>query len=219
MRHLQVGLTVLLGCSSSTPAEFTTGGGESPVAKGQTIRHTFDADPAGAAPADFISSLGEWRVEAVATASSAPNLLRQRAELNNPDFPRIVRKDLVFADLVARVRCRPESGSTDQACGMMFRFKDSDNYYITRANVLENNVRFYRVVDGDREQLASGDALVAAGEWSVLEVTARGSEITVSWRGTRVLSATDATYARGKVGLWTKADSITAFDDFEITAE
>jgi len=131
----------------------------------------------------------------------------------------VVVRGLSFADLALSVQCRPESGSLDQACGLMFRVVDSDNYYITRANALEDNVRLYRVVRGDRQEIASADLRVTAGEWHTLEATARGTSLSVKWDGKPLLSATDATFAKGKVGLWTKADSVTAFRTFEATAE
>jgi hypothetical protein len=210
--------TTLLACSKAA-TNFTTGGADTPAEKGKTYTWSFDAASAGALPADFISVLGDWKVAAESTAPSVPNVLRQTGQYGDPDFPRIVVKDLTFTDLTLRVRCRPESGSTDQACGLIFRLKDSDNYYITRANPLEGNVRLYHVVSGDRVQFASANASIASGQWHTLEASAHGTALTVTWDGVQVISATDATFARGKIGLWTKADSVTAFDDLEATAE
>jgi hypothetical protein len=214
-------LVVLLSACGGTkvPVTPTTGGADTPAEAGKTYKWSFDADTAGPLPADFISVLGDWQVAADASAPSGPNVLRQLQKLDDPNFPRVVLKDLVFQDLTVRVRCKPESGDTDQACGLMFRFQDHDNYYITRANPLEENVRLYHVVNGDRQEMASVDLKVAAGQWHTLEVTARGDQLTVSWNGQQVISARDGRFPRGKVGLWTKADSITAFDDFEAVAE
>ena len=145
--------------------------------------------------------------------------MRQLGSFGDPDFPRIIVEDLTFADLTVRVRCKPERGGTDRACGLMFRLKDSDDYYVTRANALEANVRLYRVVHGDRQQFASADLPVTSGEWHTLEAHARGSSLTVKWDDKQVISATDDTFQRGKIGLWTKADSVTAFDDLEATGE
>jgi 3-keto-disaccharide hydrolase len=211
--------TSAVACAKKTPTSLTTGGGETPAEKGKTYRWTFDDAAAGAAPATFVSVLGDWKVQAEPTAPSQPNVLRQTGTFGNPDFPRIIVKDLTFTDLTVRVRCRPEAGSTDEACGLMFRLKDSENYYITRANALEGNVRLYRVVSGDRQQFASASQTVTAGAWHTLEATARGKTLAVSWDGANVITADDDTFKSGKVGLWTKADSVTAFDDFEATAE
>lgn len=209
---------IALGCQKPTPTGFTTGSSEVPAEKGRTYRWSFN-EAAGSLPADFINVLGDWRVDAEPSAPSGPNVLRQAGRFKTPDFPRLVIKDLVFAELTVRVRCRPESGSVDQACGLMFRLRDSDNYYITRANPLEGNVRLYRVVGGDRQQLASADLPVASGQWHTLEATARGQSLTVRWNEKPVITATDSTFDKGKIGLWTKADSVTAFDDVEATAE
>ena len=208
----------LAGCQNPTPTSFTTGGGEVPAEPGRTYRWSFN-EAAGSLPADFINVLGDWRVEAEPSAPSGPNVLRQAGRFKTPDFPRFVIKGLTFADLTVRVRCRPESGSVDQACGLMFRLRDSDNYYITRAHPLEGNVRLYRVVGGDRQQLASADLAMASGQWHTLEATARGQSLTVRWNETPIITATDSTFDKGKIGLWTKADSVTAFDDLEARAE
>ncbi len=211
----------LCGCSGceATPTTFTTAGGEVAVERGRTYRWDFDESPTSALPEGFVRVLGDWKVETEATAPSAPHVLRQTGSFRNPDFPRVLVKELTFADLILRVRCRPESGKVDRACGLLFRAKDSDNYYVTRANPLEGNVRLYEVVNGSRKQLASADLEVTSGEWHTLEVRARGPELSVSWDGHEVISASDATFERGKIGLWTKADSVTAFDDLEATAE
>lgn len=198
---------------------FSMGGQDTPVPAGQTKGWSFDADAQGTLPADFISVLGDWKVASEATAPSGANVLRQSGSFNNSDFPRLLVRDLSFGDLKLKVRCRPESGSADQACGLIFRAQDSDNYFITRANALEASVNLYRVVQRERQFITGASANVTAGTWHTLEVAAQGSAITVSWDGTQLISTTDTTYARGKIGLWTKADSVTAFDDLEATAQ
>lgn len=207
------------GCQKATPTNFTTGGDEIPAVTGQVYQWNFDGAPVGSLPDDFIKVLGQWKVEAEGTAPSPANVLRQSGRFNSPDFPRVVVKNLTFTDLTIRVKCRPESGSMDQACGLMFRLKDSDNYFITRANALEGNVRLYRVVNGDRQEFASANAQVTSGQWHTIEAAARGTSLTVKWDGVQVISATDATFSKGKIGLWTKSDSVTAFDDLEASAQ
>jgi hypothetical protein len=207
------------GCSKPTPTKLTTAGGDTPAEKGRTYRWTFDDGPAGGAPSAFVSVLGQWNVQAEQSAPSKPNVLRQTGSFGDPDFPRILVEDLTFTDLTVRVRCRPESGNTDQACGLVFRLKDSDDYYVTRANALEGNVRLYRVVGGDRQQFASASLAVTSGEWHTLEASARGASLVVKWDGAEVITTTDTSFERGKIGLWTKADSVTAFDDLEATTE
>jgi hypothetical protein len=207
-----------LGCEGDQGI-FTTGGADVPAEVGKTYQFGFDEESAGVTPDDFIVVLGDWFVQADGGSPSAPNLFRQTALHDGPEYPRVVVKDLTFTDLTVSVSCRAESGEDDQACGLMFRFEDSLNYYITRANALEDNVRLYTVIDGDREEIASADVEVAAGAWHTLQATARGSEITVSFNGQEVIRHGDDTFARGKIGLWTKADSVTAFDELTATAE
>lgn len=217
-RLLRVLALLTSACSKPTPTQHTTGGDDVPAEVGRTYRWSFDDASVDALPAGYISVLGDWTIANEPTAPSAPNVLRQTGAYKNPDFPRVLIKGLTFTDLTLRVRCRPESGNIDRACGLVFRAKDSDNYYLTRANALEDNVRLYRIVNGDRQEFASADLKVTSGEWHTLEVSARGTKLEVSWDGRTVLEASDATFAKGKIGLWTKADSVTAFDDLEAVA-
>lgn len=175
-------------------------------------------DDGSALPAGLRPAVGEWRVEADPAAPSGPNVLRQKGRLPGATFPIAFVEGLAVKDLTVRVRCRPEAGAEDQACGLAFRLKDAQNYILTRANALEGNIRFYEVVDGVRKQLASTTYEVTAGEWHTLEATAVGDAISIAWDGKKVLSAKHAESGAGSVGLWTKADSITAFDDLEVVA-
>jgi hypothetical protein len=210
MRAL-LALLALAACSSPSPYAQTDGGAPLPAEKGKTYRYTFDST------AEFEGILGNWTADKDDSAPSAPLVFRQHAELGNPDFPRIVLRQLTFDATRLKVRCKMEDGDTDQACGVMFRFQDSDNYYVTRANALEDNVRIYRVVGGERQQFAGHNMPITPGAWHTLEVVAEGTKIRVLWDDAEIFSADDATFASGKVGLWTKADSITAFDDLEVT--
>lgn len=190
-------LILVSSCGAAQPTHFTDGGDDAPAQVGHTYLFNFDTAATGALPDEWVSSLGTWAVSSEPTAPSSENVLRQTATFGDPDFPRAIVKSLVFGDLRLRVRCRPESGSTDQACGLMFRLQDSDNYLLTRANALEGNIRLYHVVQGVRSQVASADRRVASGEWHTLEVRARGTGITVAFDGEDVLSAADPTFDRG----------------------
>jgi hypothetical protein len=212
-------LVSLAGCRSATPTQYTTAGGNQPAEKGRTYRWSFDDAATGVLPADLASMLGEWAIQAETTAPSAPNVLRQGGRFAGGDFPRVLVKDLTFTDLTLRVRCRTESGGVDQACGLVFRARDSGNYFLTRANALEANVRLYKVVDGDRDELESADLEVSSNQWHTLEAGAHGGALIVRFDGKQVIEATDGTFSSGKIGLWTKADSVTAYDDLEAVAE
>ncbi len=112
------------------------------------------------------------------------------------------------------------SGDVDRAAGLVFRLKDANNYYIVRANALEDNYRLYHVVNGNRVQFAGANFKVASGEWHELRVECVGNHITCYYDNEKKIDATDDTFKEaGKVGLWTKADSVTYFDDLRVTAK
>lgn len=119
-----------------------------------------------------------------------------------------------FADLDVTVRFRPISGREDASGGILFRARDAKNYYVVRANALEDNFRLYTVKEGARVQIAG--AAVAApklGDWHVLRVVAKGRKIQASLNGRLLIDHEDGSFADGYIGLWTKADSVTEFDD------
>jgi hypothetical protein len=204
-------LFVSASCSPTSDYVKTNGGADTPSPKGEVRRVDFESASVGALPLEFINVLGEWTVE----SSGSGKILKQRGDYHNADFPRIVLKDFSFENVHVKARCSMQDGDDDRACGLMFRFRDSDNYYITRANALEDNVRLYRVIGGDRQELASKSLKVTASDWHTLEAFAEGPRLRVLWDGQEIISFEDGSFAKGKVGLWTKADSITCFDDFE----
>jgi hypothetical protein len=154
----------------------------------------------------------------VVDAPGGKNVLVQADDDSTRDrYPVAVADGPLLRDLRVSVWCKPVAGKVDQACGLVFRYRDADNYYVTRANALEDNVRLYYVRDGKREQRASWSGEVPADRWSELRVEARGDHLIVHWNGEKVIDARDATFTEaGKVGLWTKADSVTAFDDLTV---
>ena len=133
-------------------------------------------------------------------------------------FPLAVYKPYTGKNLELSVRFKPVAGTVDEAGGIAVRLSTPDDYYVARANALEDNVRFYRVVKGNRQQLASANTKVAANMWHTLTLKAEGDRFTVSFDGKALISAQDRTFAdAGKVALWTKADSVTHFDTISIT--
>jgi hypothetical protein len=143
-------------------------------------------------------------------------------------FPVCVLDAVSARDVDLSVRFKPIRGTKDQAAGLVWRYRDSDNYYVVRANALEGNVVLYKVEGGKRTDLkprgagllAYGKkASVVAGSWGLLRVNARGNLFEVYLGGDKLLEVEDATFAAaGKVGVWTKADSVTYFDDFRVEA-
>src|SRR5262249_50383579 len=131
-------------------------------------------------------------------------------------FPVAVADEPTYKDVRLSVRCKPVSGKVDQGCGLVFRYQDENNYYITRANALEDNVRLYHVVKGRRIQFAGWNGKVASAVWHELKVEAKGDHFVVWFDGKQVMDAKDKTFTQaGKVGLWTKADSVIYFDDLK----
>lgn len=185
------------------------------TAEAETI--DFNADPVGAAPAGWLcgSSGGgtpRWSVEADAGAPSPSNVLKQSGKA---PFPWCVKQGSALADGAVEVKFKPLSGREDQAGGLVWRWKDGDTYYVARANALENNVALYYVQRGDRVTLKYVDAPVAANAWHGLRVEFRGTRIRVLLDGKPYIELDDSRIAGpGAVGVWTKADSVTAFDDF-----
>ena len=160
----------------------------------------------------------EWTVVADPTAEGGRAIAQVSKDKTDYRFPLAIYKPFSGKDLEFSVRFKPTAGTVDQAGGIAVRLSAPDDYYIARANALEDNVRFYRVVKGKREQLASANAKVAANQWHTLSLKAEGDRFTVSFDGNQLLSAQDQTFSdAGKVALWTKADSITYFDTIAIT--
>ncbi len=126
-------------------------------------------------------------------------------------------RGLSIKDVDLSTRFKPISGKLDRAAGLILRARDSDNYYVVRANALENNVRLYRVLHGRRTLVAGRDVPVATAVWQTLRVRAEGSRFEVYLDGKLLFEANDRTVGgAGRVGLWVKSDSVTLFDDFAI---
>ena len=117
--------------------------------------------------------------------------------------------------MVIRVSFKAVKGKIDQGGGPVWRYQDENNYYIARMNPLEDNFRVYKVVKGKRTQLGTSDAKAPAGKWHAIRVVQKGNRIQCYLNGKRHLDVKDDTFTnRGKVGLWTKADAVTSFDNF-----
>lgn len=185
------------------------------AAMGETVN--FDNDKAGTLPAGWnagVTGRGshKWTVEADAAAPSKPNVLKQSG---SGAFPYCVLKASSLVDGFVEVKFKPLSGREDQAGGVMWRFKDGDNYYVARANALENNVSLYYTEGGSRKTLKYVDAPVPGNTWHTLRVEFAGTSIKVVLDGKQYIDYKDSHIAgAGAVGVWTKADSVTAFDDF-----
>jgi len=184
----------------------------------------FDTIAVGTLPVDFSTALTggggpvTWVVKEDSSAPSGGNVLAQTStDSTDYRFPLCVYEKITDKDVTVTVRFKPVSGKVDQAAGIIVRFQDKDNYYITRANALEDNVNLYKVVRGHRKQFAGTRAKVSSGTWHTLKLAVKGRHFEVFFDGKLLFTADDDTFKdSGKVGLWTKADSVTYFDDLTI---
>jgi hypothetical protein len=177
----------------------------------------------GAAPADFKfartgqGSESHWTVTQDATAFSGRAIEQTSADRTDYRFPLAIFDSVVARNVDVSVSFKPVAGRVDQAGGIAVRVLDVNNYYVVRANALEDNVRFYRVVEGRREQVAGANTKVASNEWHTLGLKADGDVFTIEFDGKTLFTTTDKTFAgAGKIALWTKSDSVTRFDQISI---
>ena len=177
----------------------------------------FDSLKAGAPPPGWTATRtgtgdAKWTVEKDTTAPSPPNVLKQSGRAT---YPVCLKDDTSLKDGFVEVKFKAVSGKEDQAGGVIWRAKDSNNYYIARANALEDNVTIYDTVNGRRTERKRANTKVAPNLWHTLRVDFLGNHFTVTFDGKKAIEWDDATFKEaGKVGVWTKADSVTLFDDF-----
>jgi hypothetical protein len=170
------------------------------------------APPPGWTATKTGSGKAKWAVVADESAPSKPNVLKQSGEAT---YPVCFKNDTSLKDGFVEVKFKPLEGKEDQAGGLIWRCKDADNYYIARANALEDNVTIYHTIKAKRVSFKNVDTKVAPNTWHTLRVDFEGNKFTVTLDGKKVIEATDESFSdAGKVGLWTKADSVTIFDDF-----
>lgn len=244
---LVCGLLIVLACGINNEvfesnAQTSKEAGYVPVEKpappqesGKTLEYNFDKDNAGGLPEKFHDALtgkgtrGTWTVMAEATAPSQPNVIAQTStDKTSYRFPVLIADEGSFKDVDLSVKFKPVSGKVDQAAGLVWRLKDANNYYIVRANALENNVVLYKVENGKRSDLPlvgkgktyGAKAPVPKDKWNELRVVAVGKLFTVYQNGEKLYDVEDETFTEaGKIGLWTKADAVTYFDDLKAIAK
>ena len=186
----------------------------------------FDSDGEGKSPSGFIfertgeGSDGQWAVKKGESAPSRPNVLAQMSQdKTDYRFPLAVAEGTSYGDVALSVKFQSISGTVDQGAGLVFRLRDKDNYYVVRANALENNFRLYHVINGRRVQFAGANFTVTPHAWHEIRVEARGDELRCYYDGELKITARDSSFKNpGKIGLWTKADSVIYFDDLLVEA-
>ena len=190
-----------------------------------SAKRDFEADAVGSPPAGFEfartggGAEGQWVVRIERGASSNHVLAQESADPTDYRFPVAVLKQGAYKDVSLSVRARPLSGKVDQGFGLVWRYQDRDNYYVARCNADEDNCTIYHTVGGRRRPFQSRNVKVAKSTWHTLKLEATGDHFVVTYDGNAVLDAKDATFKEaGRVGLWTKADSVIEFDDFTVEA-
>lgn len=185
------------------------------AALGQTIN--FDKLATGAPPPGWTATktgtgTPKWSIEQDSTAPSPPNVLKQSGTAT---YPVCLKDDTSVKDGFVEVKFKLISGKEDQAGGVIWRAKDANNYYVARANALEDNVTIYDTINGRRIERKRTKIKVASNQWHTLRVDFQGSHFTVTYDGKKAIEWDDTKIQdAGRVGVWTKADSVTLFDDF-----
>jgi hypothetical protein len=220
MMYLAVCLSLLLAWTGMTKAQETKRTNPAPG----KVTFDFEADTPGQAPAGFTSyasgggPAGKWVVQEMAGAPSGKKVVVQTdADTTDYRFPILIADQGEYADLEVSVKGQAISGKEDRAIGLVFRFRDPQNYCVCRANALEDNLNLYKLVGGRRQQIAGAKVKVPSDKWHTVQVVAQGDHIVCSFNDQKLIDVRDATYKQGKVGLWTKADSVTAFDDLTVS--
>jgi hypothetical protein len=196
--------------------------GLSSAIAGQTGSDTtinFENDEIGKRPAGFILShtgkpqRSDWQI----VNDNGNKVAAQLAKNEGNIYNLLVFDNHIYGNFKMSVRIKAVAGDEDQGGGLVWRLIDNNNYYIVRLNPLENNLRFYKVENGNRRQLQSVETAVKPGEWFTMTVEMNGDKIVCSINGGSKISITDDTYKKGgRIGLWSKADAQTYFDDLTV---
>jgi len=190
------------------------------VALADTVN--FDNLKTGAPPPGWTATktgngAAKWTIDQDDSAPSKPNVLKQSGQAT---YPVCIKDDTNLKDGFVEVKFKPISGKEDQAGGLIWRAKDSNNYYIARANALENNVTIYHTINGRRTEKKRTKTKVSSNAWHTLRVDFQDNRFMVTFDGKKAIEWDDNTFKEaGKVGVWTKADSVTLFDDFTYGAK
>ena len=183
---------------------------------GNMWKWNFDSNREGVTPPELEVILGDWVVRADSTAPSIPNVLAQVATFpEGIQFPRCLVRDIRLGDVRMSVKFKPISGECDQGGGVVFRFQDPQNYYVLRANALDD-FAFFKCVNDQRWPIKRH--YVRSDEWQTIMVECRGPFISGYWNDRLLIEVRDETFSAGRVGLWTISDSVSYFHDLEITA-
>lgn len=223
MKTLFIPFIVLLGIAACNNTSRKNNQVENPVSYEIMERDTlfsFENETEGNVPSGFsTAATGKAKIIKWGMVNDNGNkVVAQQAINSGSCYNLLVLDKFGYQDFSASVKVKAISGEEDQGGGLVWRYIDRNNYYVARYNPLENNFRFYRVIDSKREELKSADSDIKQGEWFTMTIEMKGNKITCSLNGKTLIESTDDTFrSAGLIGLWTKADAVTYFDDFKIT--
>ena len=208
-------------CRATPHANAPTSGTAEAVESSKGITIDFDHFATGKAPEGFLSTVNgkektaDWEIRPEPTAPSSPNVLAQiSSQEGSFRFPLLVYNKFTGKNVEVTVHFKPISGKIDQVAGIVARYQDETHFYGIQANALKNDVRFDKVVNGVHQPISNAHALVTSGKWHEIQLSAQGTHFRICFDGTLLFEAEDDTYQQaGKVGLSTKSDSVTVFDD------
>lgn len=183
----------------------------------------FDQDVSGKLPAgwriahDASGDYGVWSVVKDEDAASKPNVLFQSGhDRKGNQFNLAIAREQRYKDTEVELLFKAIAGDEDQGGGPVWRYKDAGNYYVCRANPLENNFRVYKVVNGHRKEMQSADVKIPTAQWHTIKASMVGHHIKCWLNGKLYLELDDETFDQGNIGVWTKADAQTYFDNVEV---
>lgn len=206
----------LLACSNSSPKTSIVIN-DKDIQKTDTII-SFENEVEASIPKGFkvrntCAKEAKWSI----ISEAGNKVVAQQAKNESDCFNILALDSLFYKNFTLTVKMKAVTGEEDQGGGLVWRLIDNNNYYIARCNPLENNFRFYKVVNGSRKQLKSVDCSIKSGEWFTMSISMNGNNIACSLNGTKMIETSDETYPNaGKVGLWTKSDAQSYFDDLTI---
>jgi hypothetical protein len=222
MKTLVITIAVLMGLASCSNVSSKNSQVVTEVSYIQTGNDTiinFENETVGKLPSGFVADATnkaksiKWNI----VNENGNNVVAQQSINSGSCYNLLVLDKISCQDFTASVRIKAISGEEDLGGGLVWRYIDKNNYYIARYNPLENNLRFYCVVNGSRKQLQSVDSDIKSGEWFTMTIEMKGNKITCSLNGIKLIETTDDTFKNaGNIGFWTKADAVTYFDDLKI---
>ena len=222
MNTFLICIAVLLGSTSCNSASQKSNQTENTVSyekMGSDTLVNFENETEGKLPSGFVADATnkaksiKWNV----INDIGNKVVVQQAENSGSCYNLLVLDKVAYNDFSASVKIKAISGEEDQGGGLVWRYIDKNNYYVARYNPLENNFRFYNVVNGSRKELESTEIDIKQGEWFIMTIDVKGNKVTCSLNGKTLIESTDDTFkSAGRIGLWTKADAVTYFDDLKI---